>query len=247
VTALRQRPLQVALSAAAAILALYLVALLGGAPVPPLGVVLLGSALPAAALGYLFDLGRARAPWPGRELAAAALLGLGAGLVARLADSLIPALATLQPTGLPALLGGVYVLPAALPAALLPWTGAATIGLSAAQLSRSIGGETAFLLLALLQLPLIAAPPEAWLWARGARRSVPDLAVTGALVGLGSVAAAWLFQARAFLPGEWPGLLVSGVFYGALTGWLVVRLRDRLAGRRGAGAAGSGDDPTPGR
>lgn len=221
-------------------------------PVGPLALPLTGILVLALAalLGALVARGwEASGGWTagdlGRALALGALGALPALAWAWLRPLVEAAWAPLAPTGLPSLAGlvvdGVRALPALLPAAWLPWPGAAAIGLLAGQGISAIAVGPGLPALALLQALLAALPLELWLAHRGLDRGRRTLVLGGLLLGLGSVAAGYLTVPAVLASDAWLAELVGRGLGGAAAGWAVAWLAERLDRRglaRGAGAGG---------
>lgn len=205
---------------------------LGQAPLPASALARWGPVIVAAVIGYAAGRNAKISPWQWRELALVALLGAASGIVVAIGDSVRPALTPLAHTGLTALLyDGLPVLPAVLPAAFVARPGVVVVGLIAGTLARALGDGPDYTALALVQLPLIAAPAELLLSLRRDDRAALTLAAAGALVGLGSYIAARLFAPAAHAPEIWRALLFSALLYGGVVGWLVIRGRDRWSRR----------------
>jgi ABC-type thiamin/hydroxymethylpyrimidine transport system permease subunit len=184
--------------------------------------------LAAVVLGYLIGWSQqSAAPWSQREIVLTVGLGALGGLAALAWERFRPA--DLSGLSLLALLDAIFILPAILPAAVVPRPGAALMGLMVAQLRvllPGVGGS--YPALALLQVPLIVAPAELWLAARGRERSPLTVTIAGALVGLGSFLAAWLLLPGAYVAADWLGVLGGSLLAGAAAGWLVTRARARF-------------------
>ena len=202
--------------------------------------------LAAAALGA----GLALAPdgplaWRRRGALAAVACGALGGALGAAAGALALRLVDLTDTGIPALLlhGGAVLGPLAA-ARLVPVPGAAALGLLVAHAAAwALGSATSsYPALALAQLPLIVGPAEAWLGLRdrGATRAPRGLAVAGALLGLGSTAAAYLLVPGSERATAWLGRLIRDVMGGVVAGALIGRLP--LPGRLARWAREGADD-----
>ncbi len=182
-----------------------------------------------AALGYLVGHGiDAYGGWTARDLVTTAALGAAAGGLAWVWSWVAPLLAPLDRTGIPALLDGVRLLPALLPAAWVSLPGAAAIGLLAGRGVLFLGPEISSPALAILQLLLAAVAPELWLARHGPHRDRSVLVVAGMLLGGASVAGAYLTVPGAFPPGRWWAEAVAGALSGAAAGWVAATIRQRL-------------------
>ncbi|RIL09545.1 hypothetical protein DCC79_10765 [bacterium] len=191
---------------------------------------LVASVVAPAALGFLAGRGIDEyGGWTRRDLVTVAVLGAAAGGLAWMWSWVAPVLAPLDRTGIPALLDGVRLLPALLPAAWVTLPGAAAIGLVAGRAVLFLGPEVSSPALAVLQLGLAALAPELWLARHGQRRDRTVLVGAGLLLGAGSVAAAYLTVPGAFVPGNWWAEAITGAIAGAAAGWAAALVHQRAA------------------
>lgn len=206
---------------------------LGPLALPLTGILVLAL---AGLLGALVARGwEAAGGWTAGDLGRALALGAFGALPALAWAWLRPlveaAWAPLAPTGLPSLAGlvvdGVRALPAMLPAAWLPWPGAASIGLLTGQGISAIAVGPGLPALALLQALLAALPLELWLAHRGQDRGRRTLVLGGLLLGLGSVAAGYLTVPAVLASDAWLAELVGRGLGGAAAGWAVAWLAER--------------------
>lgn len=187
---------------------------------------------PATTLGALASLGAAvclgvgtatgvlsRSAPNRRDVVLAVALGACAGVPAWAWFMVSPYIEPFARTGLPTLLDSLLFLPALVAALLVPRFGSLTIGLVAGVLvtaPQSIGAS-------LVEVPLIAAPAEAWLAVR-ARSDARSAAEAGLCLGIAAAASLMVLRPGLIAPGEFPTELVIRVIAGTFAGLVAFRL-----------------------
>lgn len=223
----RQRAIKGAIGMAGAVAVLLLVAAqYRTAPLSLASAAPYAFLLAAAALGA--GLGAAeRGPASWRRPRTMGLLAAAGGLGGALSAAARQAafrLTDLTDTGIPAVLrhGGPLIAPLAA-ARLVPAPGALSVGIMIGQAAAWLFGAptTSYPALALAQLPLVVVAAELWLATIGRSRTVRDMVVAGALVGIGSSLAAFLLLPDTGTAIEWLGRLIRDVLAGTITGWFI--------------------------
>jgi hypothetical protein len=229
--------------------ALLLLARLQAAPQAGNLVFALVTLLAAGLLGYLLGInGASLFHPPTRDVAIAVAAALAAVAVVMVWQRLETTFSAREWQWLAQLAGGLEVLPALLPAALVRRGGAATLGLVVSALAAVLMvSGVIYSPIQLLLVPVVALPVELFLQLRRQDAGLGTLASAGALVAAMGTLASVATQPEMLLPEGWVrlvGSVLGTAVGGALVGAVVADLARRLRPRLGVGLAVPGDSWT---